>query len=149
MMSNIRQIPFKKEHIELVDIRDRENNIVQSNPNLEQRLAALEQFHSAMTLVYKGVVLGIVGYIPIAPGICEVWLIPSRYVNKYSLAFARLLRYYRDEVMPKFLWHRLQLVAPDDELHRRWAEFLGFEREGILRQWGYDKTDHVMWSIVR
>ena len=149
MMNNIRQIPFKKEHLEIMDIREREYKILADTPDFVQKLTALENFHSAMTFIHKGIVLGVVGYIPVNPGTCEVWLIPSSYVSEYSLAFARLLRYYRKEIMPTFNWHRLQMVAPNDELHNRWAEFLGFEKEGILRQWGHNKADHVMWSIVR
>lgn len=149
MISMIKQIPFKKEHIELMDIRQREYEYLSAVPNFGKRLEMLEQIHSAMTLAYKGVVLAIIGYVPVIPGTHEVWLIPSNHVSEHSLAFARLLRYYKKEIMPTFDWHRLQMVAPDDKLHERWALFLGFQKEGILRQWGHDKLDYVMWSIVR
>lgn len=149
MTSKIKQIPFKKEHIELIDIRDRENNILKNNPALEQRLLAIQNYHSAMTLTLDGVILGVIGFIPISPGVIEVWLVPSKHIFKYSIAFARLMRYYRENIVIACQWHRMQLVAPNDDLHNKWASFLGFEKEGILKQWGHDKTDHVMWAIVR
>jgi len=149
MISKIKQITYKKEHIELIDIREREYEYFKITPNFAQKLGMLEKLHSAMTLLYDEIVLGVVGYVPIVPGTYEVWLIPSSHISTHSLAFAKLLRYYKEEIMPSFEWHRLQMVAPNDELHERWASFLGFQKEGILRQWGHDKMDYVMWSAVR
>lgn len=148
-MSNIRAIPFKKEHIELVEIREREKDMLQKFGASEQRLAFLEATHCAETLIYKGIVLGVVGFIEITPKVFEVFLFPSIYVYENRIAFARLMKYYKEEAIVHYDWHRLQIITPDDELHKRWASFLGFEQEGVLRKYDYKGENHIMWSIVR
>jgi hypothetical protein len=148
-MTKIKAIPFKKEHFNLMDIRERELKVLEKSTDVQKKLEAIENYHSAMTVLLEGVVLGVVGFVPTIPGTLEVFLIPSKYVSENNIAFARLLKYYKKEVMPAYDWHRLQMIAPDDELHCRWAKFLGFEKEGVMRQWGYHKENHVMWSIVR
>lgn len=148
-MSKIIQIPFKQAHIEIINIRDNELKILQEVSNLEERLNSIEDAHSAMTLILDGRILAIAGNMVIKPGVMEVWMIPSTYVSENTLAFARLIKYYKTEVMNIYPWHRLQMVTPNDELHTRWAKFLDFDFEGILRKWGNNKSDHIMWSKVR
>ena len=148
-MSKPRTIAFKKEHIELMDIRDHEMKLLNANPKFLTTLSFLENERSALTILHKGIILAILGYIEISKGVFEVWIIPSKYIHENAISFARLMWYYKNEIFDKFDWHRLQIVALDDELHNRWVTYLGFEKEGTLRSWNADKQDFNMWSIVR
>lgn len=148
-MSKIRAVPFKAAHIDLIDIRERERIAFEKSPIKEERLQWLEDSHAAETILCGGIVLAIAGFIEVMPKTIELFLIPSIYVSKNTIAFARLMKYYKEKAIPQYDWHRLQIVTPNDDLHIRWAEFLGFEREGILRKFDYNGEDHIMWSIVR
>lgn len=148
-MSRIKAIPFKKDHIDLIDMRTREKENMEKFPDTRQRLAYLESAHCAETIMYKGVVLGVIGFVQVLPKVYEVFLFPSVYLYENRIAFARLMKYYKEEAIVHYDWHRLQMVTPNDELHIRWASFLGFEKEGILRKFDYNGEDHIMWSVVR
>ena len=148
-MSKPRSIVFKKEHIELMDIREHEWKLISSNTRILAAMEYIENQQCAVTIVHKGVVLAVAGYIEISQGVFEVWVIPSQYLSDNSMAFARLMCYYKNEILSKFDWHRLQIIALDDNLHNRWVKFLGFELEGKLRQWNADKQNFNIWSIVR
>lgn len=148
-MSKIKAVPFKKEHIGLIDIRDLEKETLEYFGASEQRLAYLEATHCAETILYKGIVLGVVGFIEITSKVFELFLFPSKYLYENRIAFARLMRYYKEEAITHYNWHRLQIITPDDELHKRWASFLGFEKEGVLRKYDYKGRDQIMWSVVR
>lgn len=148
-MSKMKVVPFKKAHLELLNMREMEAAEFALSQDLDMRLTYIENTHNAETLVYKGVVLGVIGFVQIGPGVIESFLIPSVYLSENKFAFARTISYYKREAIQHYQWHRLQIVTPDDELHIRWATFLGFEREGTLRKFGINGEDHIMWSIVR
>lgn len=148
-MSNHKAIPFKAAHIECMDIREQELNLLNSNPKFLRSLPYLESEKCAITIISKGIVIAVLGYIELQKGVFEIWLIPSKHIYKDSIAFARLVWYYKNTILEHFDWHRLQVIAADDDLHNRWVRFLKFEREGLLRSWGPDKQDFVIWSIVR
>ena len=43
--------------------------------------------------------------------------------------------------------HRLQATVRDDfDVAKRFIEFLGFKREGLLKNFGPDRCDHIMYS---
>jgi len=148
-MSKIRAVPFRVAHMDLIDLREREIEVFNKSGNINQRLAYLETTHNAETLIYNGIVLGVIGFIEVLPNVLEVFLFPSTHIKDNTVAFARLMKYYKEEAITHYTWHRLQIVTPNDELHRRWATFLGFEEEGILRKFDFNGEDHVMWSVVR
>lgn len=148
-MSKIKAIPFKAAHVDLLELRNIESEWVPLVPNMPQNLLGLEINNSALTLIADGLVLAIVGFVPMSPGTIEAFILPSKHVPKYSLAFAKLMNYYLHNVLLNYEWHRLQILTPADKRHLRWAKFLGFEYEGTLRQAGIDKRDMYIYSKLR
>ena len=77
----------------------------------------------------------------------EAWLIPSDNIPKYKLKIIRTLKNHIDKITAEDDLHRLQATVRDDfDIAKRFIEFLGFEREGTLKNYGPDKTDHIMYS---
>ena len=148
-MSSLKLYPFKAEDFSELDLRDREREMIELFPNSKDSLKVIEESHSALTIKKDSLVLGVVGFTYVNPWAMELFLLPSRELPKHALAFARLMRYYREEVIDKYNWHRLQIISPSDELHKRWVRFLKLDYEGTLKGYGWDKLDYDIWAITR
>lgn len=148
-MSSLKLYPFKAEDFAQLNLREREQEMMNLFPQSLDALKVIEESCSALTIKKDGLVLGIVGYSYVNPWTMELFLLPSKELPKYALAFARLMRYYREEVIDKYNWHRLQIISPSDELHKRWVRFLKLDFEGTLKGYGWDKLDYDSWAITR
>ncbi len=140
-MSNYRIIPYKKEHIECMDVRDHESHLISPDT-----LAGLEN-GLAITGIVDGRIISCGGILPYHHGNAEIWQIPSIYVEIVSLQYARFVRKWLEEKQAEFCLHRMETLCLDDDLHNRWMRFLGFEREGVKRKWVND-MNYVMWGSL-
>lgn len=117
-------------------------------PQFSAALKQWEDSKNSATVVYDGRVLAIIGFMVLWQGVCEVYILPSKYISEYPHAFARCLkRVLTSGAFNNF--HRVQLRALKDDLHGRFNSFLGFRQEGILRKYDSEGNDFVMWSIIR
>lgn len=102
----------------------------------------------AVTVVLDGRILFCAGFCPLWPGVFELWMIPSVYAKTAPVFFARTIRRYIDRIAIDFAAHRLQTTSFDDPFHRRWMTWLGFQPEGVLRQFTQDKRDMVQFGRI-
>jgi len=132
--------PFKKEHLDLMDIRPHEKAVLENFTDL----SVLEGPFS-FTGVHEGVVLSVGGISNITPDCMSLWQIPSVYVDKHVLVYGRKITEWIDEVAKKTSAKRMETVTLNDDLHIRWMEFLKFEKEGIKRKM-LNGMDYIMWG---
>ena len=82
------------------------------------------------------------------PGVWNVWLLSTDEFDKISTALTKKIK--RD-IIPVWLQlgHRFQCVSHENNtLSHKWLEFLGFEREAVLKKYGRDQKDFIMFSIT-
>lgn len=137
-----RVVPFKKEHVDLMNVRPHETTLLS-----DEALVKLEQGSIAITGVIDGRVISCGGVIPLYNGVAELWQIPSVYVSEITMRYARYIRRWLEGIREEFLLHRMETLCLDDDLHNRWMRFLGFEREGVKRKF-INGNDYVMWGRV-
>jgi len=145
-MNNLKLVPFKIQHLDLMDIREHELLGAFTLKNMRQRLENIEKTCMALTILYDGRVLGVMGSIEFWPGVCEVWVIPSTHIKEYSLIFARVIKKNLKNLEDVYGYHRIQVTALHDELHNRWLSYLGFKCEGILKKFSMKKQDFSIWA---
>lgn len=143
---NMHIVPFDPAHIDLIDVREREAVGVFQLPNMKAKLSALATAGECFTFVYSGIILGVVGWIEFWPGVCEVFVVPSKYIGNYRIIFAKRIKENLIHLEKVLKYHRIQVTAVDDELHNRWLKWLGFTQEGVLRKYGVKGEDFIMWS---
>lgn len=148
MNNRAKIIPFKVEHIEVMDIREYELNTAFALESVQSALKIFEQGKTAGTIVYNGRVIAIIGLQRLWPGVCELWVIPSRHIKENAVPFARTLR---KALCSGILnsYHRVQIHALDDDLHNRFMRFLGFEKEGTLRKYDSLGKDMNIWARIQ
>lgn len=118
----------------------------------------VEQFLSAghwdqligLTILLNDRVGAIMGISPVWDGVYDVVFIPGRVFPKNKKTVYRYVKLWLEGLHEHVDWHRLQVTTdmrkPE---HQRFIEFLGFEREGVLRAYSSDGHDVVVSSIVR
>lgn len=141
-------IPFKVEHIEVMNIREYELNTTFVLKNVQTALKVFEQSRTAGTIICDGRVIAIMGLQELWGGVCELWVLPSIYLHDYPFQFARAVKKAMDSGILNN-YHRVQIQAKDDDLHNRWLKFLRFEKEGVLRKYDNLGNDLIMWSRVK
>lgn len=133
-------IPFKKEHLECMDIREHEQVLLSNAAHLE----ALEN-SIAKTGIIEGRIIACGGILPFMNGNGELWLIPSIYVADHKLTFLKVIKAWIDEVAENLALRRMQSNCIDDGLHCSWMAHLGFQREGTLRNY-FNGKDYAVWG---
>lgn len=142
-------IVFHPKHLEISKIRPNELDTVFKLKNAYQYIENLAaQSKQAGTFLYDGRIITCAGFLELWPGVCEVWQIPSTYVNTCPVLFAKTMKGYIETIADNFRYHRMQTVSPNDALHDRWMKWIGFKKEGIQAQYTQDKKDYSMWSRI-
>lgn len=138
-------IPFNREHLNLLDARLYEREYV--IPYLvDAYLTAVERLPHNYSLIADGRIITCLGCLPLWDGVWQIWQLPSIYVKDYVRDYCRTVSGILETgAKAEKVW-RAQTTAPSDELHDRWMEFLGFECEGVMKEYSRIRQDHKMWA---
>lgn len=139
-MCEVKIHKFKKEHIEIMDVREHEKRLLETFGDL----SALEGDFS-FTGTYKGVVVSCGGLIYMNDCSASLWQIPSVYVDDVSFVYAKTVKNWIESLASEQGIKRMETVTLTDKLHERWMKFLGFEIEGLKRKAFFD-NDYLMWG---
>lgn len=105
----------------------------------------------SFTAIEDGVVIASAGVIVLWNGVGEAWaLISKDGIKNRSIYVMRKCREYLRDIMNDLDLFRVQAhchIELQDAVE--FLEVLGFEREGIMRHYWIDKSDHYLYSIVR
>lgn len=135
-----RIVPFKKEHLELMDIREHEKSFLDDNV-----AQLLENSTVAFTGLYDGRIISAGGLNKINEKTADIWQVPSVYVKTVRLSYAKYIKAWVEEMAEVFELDRMETLCIDDDLHDRWMTFLGFEKEGVKRKFLNNKN-YGMWG---
>lgn len=102
----------------------------------------------AVTMLQDQKPIGIFGCFMFIPGVIHVWAYLSEEVRKTPISFhkecRKLFRFYSEKYRPL----RLQIdVRADYPEGIKWAESLGFQKEGIMKNFGAQGVDS--WLMGR
>lgn len=93
--------------------------------------------------------VGIMGVTVLRAHIAELWAFLSDDVKKHPVAFHKQCKELLDTYFVELNVPRFQCyVLSDFCVGNRWLQILGFQREGLLRKFGADGKDYIVWSKV-
>lgn len=132
-------IPFKPEHLEQIELKE----------NFNQGECPKTIVNTAFSVMDGETVLAILGGFPFVPGVIHWWSFLSKHIDRYPIEFhktiLKVLAWYEKNEKPR----RMQFEVKADYVEgQRWAESLGFEREGLMRAWGPDGCDHYLYARI-
>lgn len=134
-------VPFIPKHLARMNVKSDALKAA-SHPDM---IPALERMGHTV-LCEDGTVLAIIGAVPLIPGVCEVFVIASQEQEKYQIAFVKAVKKSLFPLLEKY--RRIQSVSKNDAFHLRWLTWLGFRAEGVMRKYGLNGEDMVMWGMV-
>lgn len=132
-------VAYTPEHLTKIEVKEIHNSEV---PQIVMT--------DALTFMDGETPVAIFGVFNFMPGIIHLWGLISDAARKKPVAFHKLsgelLNFYQKR-------HQIRRIQIDVRVSytegQRWAESLGFEREGIMRSFGADGTDYYLYARVR
>ena len=89
------------------------------------------------------------GIIPTWLGSAEGWVISSKRILKNKIKAARLIKKRTDLLCTNNkIWRLQTAVKADFKIGFRFALFLGFKNEGLMKAYGPDKTDYYRMARI-
>lgn len=99
------------------------------------------------TIIHEGSPIAVMGILHVREGVAECIMACSVNAKNCPLAFVKACHTFLAEHTEKLKLHRMQMsVRVGDEELTRFAEFLGFEREGLMKQYGPQKADYYLYA---
>ena len=99
--------------------------------------------------IHNGHLVGSGGIIPLWDGVAECWLIGGWRLGSHKVSAVRALTATLARQVKEQQLRRLQAVVRADwDEAVRFVEFLRFEREGLLRGYGPDGSDHYIYARI-
>lgn len=103
----------------------------------------------ALVLVVNDNPIAVFGFNFIWNGVAHMWTVTTDLVKNHKLAFCKHAEKVYSYFAEQHNIHRLQFTARADDLEiPRWAKFLGFTQESVMKEYGADKTDYIMFVRV-
>jgi hypothetical protein len=116
---------------------------------MENNLSLGNTSYMTMTNAY-GIAIAICGIIFLRPGVAEVCVIRSSLIDKHAKDFSRMMRFLVNDYIPSECGlHRAEMfVDANWPSCHRWAEFLGFTKEGLTKHFTPDGRDHYCYARI-
>ncbi len=143
-------IDFHPAHMDLMEIREHELENVCFG-DYKEKFTTLSRMGVSGTAVYNGEILCVIGSFDMWEGVCEVWVLPSKSIEKHKLIFARLVKQQLVALEEVGNYHRVQVTALNDEFHNRFFTWLGFTREtpNGMKNFTKQKNNYNMWARTK
>lgn len=146
-LENLDILQFHPAHAEVAELTEYEARNFARVPETFQKLSELNRKSTqAITIMHEGRIILMCGFITLWPGVCELWLIPTVYAKKFPILFSKAAKKFIEIMADTLKLHRMQALSVGDETHVKFMVFLGFEQEGILKQYSDIKEDFIQWG---
>ncbi len=110
MNKKIKIIDFHPAHMDLMELREHEiDNVCYGN--YKEKFSTLSKLGVSGTVMYDGKILCVIGVFDMWGGVCEVWILPSKSIDKHKLVFARLVKQQLEALWEVGKYHRIQVTA--------------------------------------
>jgi hypothetical protein len=134
--------PFKAEHILDMKLAER-SQIIFMIPGL---LDAYETLEGSHTFRHEGRIFACGGVLKLWEGMGEAWFVLADDIDLPVFSVCAIVKDYVDSLIGT-KYRRLQAtIKCDDDKAIRFIEWLGFEREGFMRQYGVEGADYYIYA---
>tara|TARA_Y100000592_G_C5464050_1_gene315653 strand:- start:1264 stop:1773 length:510 start_codon:yes stop_codon:yes gene_type:complete len=146
---NVRIVRFSVSHILLMDLDPWQQSLIESYPDYLPHLEARTQTGAGYTYLIEGKPSLSFGIVPVWQGVADAWMIRDNVVSQYAVSVCRGARLFFDLVPVTLQLHRLQFtVAKANITAIKFAEFLKFRREGLLREYTPNHEDYIAMARI-
>jgi hypothetical protein len=128
------------QHIDLIDLR--EGQIIESS------LFDGIDLGTAFTLMVDNKIICCAGVVNHRARVGECWLIASKDFRKYRYIICKTVKNFLKMLAP--FYQRLQMSVREDFIEaQKFAEFVGFEKEGLMRNFDANNDNYFLYGKVK
>lgn len=82
--------------------------------------------------------------------VIEVWALVDKKIDKMPKHYANATKFLIEFDFDRLRLDRMQLlIRADQSWANSWAKFLGFQKEAVMRKYGEEGMDHILFAKVR
>ena len=147
-MANFKIIPYQKEHGDEIYAFGMNDKLMEIDASFTENRLDTAIIGLSYTLLFNNnpVIAG--GIIPIWSGVCEGWVMSSSRVFDHKIKAASAIKKRLDYLCINNNIRRLQTCVKEEfTTGVRFAEWLGLEKEGLMRKYGLDGTNY--WRMAK
>ena len=146
---SVKIIPFENKHAEYILSQNLNSKFLELRPEHKKYAYFLKQFGMSFTGIVNNIPIAAGGVFPLWDGVAEGWVLGTDQMHKYPITIARVIK-HRTEIMCKNnLFKRLQTsVKADCEIAIRFAKWLDFKPEGLMKHYGPDGSDYYRFARI-
>lgn len=142
-------VEFQFEHLELFDWRDEERKMYNVGSEFVNALLMAEKKGECFTAMHDGRIIVIGGIIPNSAKTGYAFTLFSKHADKAPISAAKTVRRMFGRMVEDMGLHRVTTYnLVEATAHHKWCEWLGFEREGIIKKFDDEGKDYVQYGRV-
>ena len=151
MMDNILYIvPYTAQHGQFILSQQMNHKVLEADRhyiNVDGDAKNLVQDHLAFTGIVNDKPIFAAGMKMVWGQVAEGWVIATSEMWKHPLGVAKAIKKDFARVAKENNITRVQsAIRKDFSEGQRFAEWLGLEKEGLMRKWGFDGSDQYMYA---
>ena len=147
-MANYRIIPYLKEHGDQIIALGMNNKLMEIDASFTDNRIDTAIPGLSFTLLADNNIILAGGIIPIWNGVAEGWVMSSKRVFNHKIRAASAVKKRLDYLCINNNIRRLQTAVKEDFLTGvRFAEWLGLQKEGLMKYYGLDQTNY--WRMAK
>ena len=139
---------FKPEHADKIISYGLNSKLMEIDAGFEDnRICNYSTKGNAYTMFVNGIPVFAIGIVILWDGVAEGWVIATNEMWKHPLGVAKAIKKDFARVAKENNITRVQsAIRKDFSEGQRFAEWLGLEKEGLMRKWGFDGSDQYMYA---
>ncbi len=149
MTDNYRIVPYKTQHGDEMIEFGLNDKLMDIDASFKENRIDFAMAGLAFTLLDNNVPICSGGIIPTWLGNAQGWVISSKRIFRNKVKASRLIKQRTDLLCANNkIWRLQTAVKADFKIGIRFAEFLGFNKEGLMVGYGPDKTDYYLMARI-
>ena len=149
MTDNFEIVPYNTQHGDEMIEFGLNDKLMDIDASFKENRIDFAMAGLAFTLLDNNVPVCSGGVIPTWLGNAQGWVISSKRIFRNKIKAARLIKERTDLLCANNkIWRLQTAVKADFKIGIRFAEFLGFNKEGLMVGYGPDKTDYYLMARI-
>ena len=148
-MDNYKIVPYKTQHGDEMIEFGLNDKLMDIDATFKENRIDFAMAGLAFTLLDNNVPICSGGIVPTWLGNAQGWVISSKRIFRNKVKASRLIKQRTDLLCANNkIWRLQTAVKADFKIGIRFAEFLGFNKEGLMVGYGPDKTDYYLMARI-
>ena len=149
MTDNYKIVPYQTQHGDEMIEFGLNDKLMDIDAGFKENRIDFAMAGLAFTLLDDNVPICSGGIVPTWLGNAQGWVISSKRIFRNKVKASRLIKQRTDLLCANNkIWRLQTAVKADFKIGIRFAEFLGFNKEGLMVGYGPDKTDYYLMARI-